>query len=708
MAEQENDLPAVLSSTPLAALPAVSLDTETTGLDAAVARLLQIGAVRLTGTEIDRADTHESLVDPGQPIPESSTAIHGISDADVTGAPIPGAALTALAAYLGDTVVVGHTTFFDLQVLAREAETAGIDWQAPRALCVRRLAQAAIPGLADYSLDGLCAHFEVTIEGRHTALGDAIATAEVFAALVPLLRGRNIRTLAEAEAASRRIDIRDASAGNHPALGEATAGGPDDTEALARIDSYPYRHRVADVMSSPPAMMSPDSTLGEALDLLVEKGVSSVFLEDTDGTRGIVTERDVLRALHAHGADAPAQPLRGLWTTPLESVSAAAPVYRAIGRMDRLDIRHLGVLDESGALVGAVTTRNLLRHRATAAMILGDEIAAGAATADLAAAWAKVPLMAQRLADEGVDGRTTAGVISAEIRMLTRRAAELGETRMRDAGRGGPPCDYAVLVLGSGGRGESLIAADQDNAIVYAEGGQDGPQDAWFAELGGHIADILDEVGVPYCDGGVMAREPAWRRSLADWQKTIDHWVGRQTPEDLLNVDIFFDAATAGRDPTLGNAAWSYAYDRARAERTFWRALSETLREWRAPLGAFGFFRTGADQRVDLKAGGLMPIFTVARILSIRCGAKVRGTPERLRAAAADGLASDSQIEELVEAHRVIMDTMLRQQIADVGAGVSPGPRVDPKILDKGDQADLREALRQVPGAIDLSREGML
>ena len=88
------------------------------------------------------------------------------------------------------------------------------------------------------SLDRLCEWLGIDIKGRHTALGDAEATGNVFTALVPLLRAKNIRTLAEAEAASRTLAEREArsSGGYVP-----TSTGPaEDTRALARIDSFPY------------------------------------------------------------------------------------------------------------------------------------------------------------------------------------------------------------------------------------------------------------------------------------------------------------------------------------------------------------------------------------------------------------------------------------------------------------------------------------
>ena len=87
---------------------------------------------------------------------------------------------------------------------------------------------------------------------------------------------------------------------------------------------------------------------------------------------------------------------------------------------------------------------------------------------------------------------TTSAVIRSEICSMTRRAAELAEERLRIAGASPPPVTYAVLVLGSAGHKESQLAADQDNAIVYAEGAEGGPADAEFEKLATQMCDILD------------------------------------------------------------------------------------------------------------------------------------------------------------------------------------------------------------------------
>ena len=138
------------------------------------------------------------------------------------------------------------------------------------------------------------------------------------------------------------------------------------------------------------------------------------------------------------------------------------------------------------------------------------------------------------------------------------------------------------MVLGSAGRGESLLAMDQDNAIVFAEGEPDGPEDRWFAALGAHVADILHEVGVPYCAGGVMAKNAPWRGSLATWRARVRHWISRSNPQDLLCVDIFFDLRGVHGDTGLAATLWREGFDLAAGEVSFAKLLAETAGTRRA------------------------------------------------------------------------------------------------------------------------------
>ena len=679
------------SAAPLVSLDAVILDTETTGPDAANARLIQIGAVRYAKGRILPDRTLQILVDPGEPIPESSTRIHGICDGDVAGAPKFSDAYRTLSEFAGDAIIIGHSIGFDLAVLKRECALAGLEWRRPRTLDTRLLARVARPMLNEFSLDTLAGWLGIEIENRHSALGDALATAKVFQGLLPYLREKNVRTLAEAEAASRTLTeelMNFQSAGWEDPV---SAAGRDAMRPLARIDSYPYRHRVQDVMSKPPAFVDGDVTLEQICALLIDRGISSVFVR-AEGGPGIVTERDVLRVLAGRGAAALKVRASEVMSRPLQTVRARAFIYRAIARMDRLDFRHLAAVDDKGEIVGALTSRNLLHQRASAALALGDEIAFAEDGAALAVAWAHLPDVTGQLLGEDVDARDIAAVISREICAITRRAAALAEDRMRADGKGEAPVPYAVMVLGSGGRGESLLAADQDNAIVYEGGGDEAANDAWFEQLASHMADTLDTAGIPYCKGGVMARNGQWRKTISGWKEQVDEWIRRSRPADLLNVDIFYDLVPVHGTLALADEIWTYAFDRAAPAPDFAKLLAETAGDFRPPIGLFGGLKT-QDGRLDLKSGGLLPVVTAARVLAIRHHVLARATPERLAGIRALGLGSEAEFNRLIHAHAVILKAILRQQIADLHSGAKLSNQIEVKRLDKEQASELKDAL---------------
>ncbi len=692
-------------STPLVALDAVAVDTETTGLDIRTARLVQFGAIRIRAGAVHADEQMSTLVNPGVAIPEQASRVHGLTAQDLVGAPDFATFVPDMEDFLGDAVLIGHTINYDMAILRREYQLAGRPWTEPRTLDIRLLARLTAEAGPHDDLDSICSALGIQIDGRHSAIGDAMAAAQAYIALIPHLRARGIRTLAEVEAAARSRAEQEARAAGG-LLAPEPPPAVDRARALIKVDSFPYRHRVRDVMSTPPVTALGTTSLQDAMALLLEKRVSSLFVPSSERGTGIVTERDVLRAIAAGGAATLTRPIDEIATRPLHTVNQGSFVYRAIGRMDRLGIRHLGVVDDHGDVVGALTTRNLLRHRATTAMMLGDQIDSAHDVPALAQAWAQLPRMAEMLLEEEVDARLVSSVISSEICAIARRAALMAEERLAEAGRRGPPVDYALMVLGSAGRGESLLAADQDHAIVYAEGQADGPEDQWFAALGEEVSNILDAVGIPFCKGGVMSRNVAWRMSRQRWLETVDRWVRRQRPEDLLNVDIFFDAVPVHGTVGLVDEILDHAFDVGRRTPPFIKLLSENARSARVPLTLFRKLKTDSSGRIDLKMHGLFPLVAGARVLAIKHGIRARATPERLQALIKAGFIDESDGQGLIEAHRVILTAMLAQQLMDAEQGIALSSRVAPDRLDDRTRTALTRAVTAVAAITDLVSEG--
>ena len=697
---------------PLLSLDAVVIDTETTGLDPRKARVIELAGVRLSAGKLVGDGSFRQLLRPaGESIPAETTRIHGIDDAMVAQSPPFADVWPGFGAFLGRAVVIGHTVGFDLAVLKRECDLAGLPWARPRTLDTRLLAQIAAPELAGYTLEKLAAWLGVDIADRHSALGDAMTTARVFLALVPKLRERRIRTIAEAERACLALtSVLDGQAQSGWIEAVEAPARADAERTLKRFDSYAYRHRNRDIMRVPAVFVDAETSVHDVLARLASEKISSVYVGPraaAGGVRaaeaGIVTERDLLRAIARLGAAALDLPAGQVMSRPLAAVPADAFVYRAIGRMNRLKTRHLGVVDETGCVVGALSARDLLRLRAGEAISLGDEIDEAADAQALAVAWAKLPRVAESLLAEGLSGRDIAEVISRELGALTRQAAVIAERIMREQGQGGPPCGYALIVLGSAGRGESLLAMDQDNAVIFERGEPDGEEDRWFAALGSHVADILHEVGVPYCKGGVMASNALWRGSVATWRNRIDHWITRSNPADLLSVDIFFDLRAVHGDGGLAVAVRQAAFAAAEGQVAFAKLLVEDISA-PASLKLFGGIRTEGG-RIDLKAAGLFGVVAAARAMAIRYHVMERSTSARLAGVKARVQASEADLDALGEAQSVFLDLIVAQQVEDIAHGTPPSNAVSVKRLSARDRDRLHTALRAVAAIDTLGRD---
>src|SRR5262245_50712937 len=101
-------MPSTHQPTPLVSLEAVALDTETTGLDARSARLVEVAVLKVRGETIVAEAPFVRLVNPGLPMPATASEIHGLRDVDVREKPDFSALVAELDVALGRAVVIGH------------------------------------------------------------------------------------------------------------------------------------------------------------------------------------------------------------------------------------------------------------------------------------------------------------------------------------------------------------------------------------------------------------------------------------------------------------------------------------------------------------------------------------------------------------------------------------------------------------------------
>lgn len=193
-----------LEDRPLTELTYTVFDTETTGLNPLGGdTIIQLGAARIVNGKLLRQESFEQLVDPGRTIPTESIPIHGIQQHMVDGQPRIGAVLPVFYAFAQDTVLVAHNAAFDMRFLQLQEEATGIVFRQP-VLDTLLLSAVVHPNQESHRLEAIAERFNVTVHGRHTALGDALVTAEIWLRLIPLLAQQGIYTLRQAREASQK------------------------------------------------------------------------------------------------------------------------------------------------------------------------------------------------------------------------------------------------------------------------------------------------------------------------------------------------------------------------------------------------------------------------------------------------------------------------------------------------------------------------
>lgn len=201
----------------------VVVDLETTGLRPGSSAICEIGAVRIR--ELEQVDDFETLVDPGLRIAPGASAVTGLRDEHLRGAPRPAEAVRRFLEFAGDAVLVAHNARFDLAFLDRETERLTGSRIASPVVDTVLLARTLLAGrVKSFSLGQLAWFLGTDSRPCHRALPDALATAELLLVLIGLAQERGARTVADlgALAATRTRRLADK---RHLAFGAPTRPG---------------------------------------------------------------------------------------------------------------------------------------------------------------------------------------------------------------------------------------------------------------------------------------------------------------------------------------------------------------------------------------------------------------------------------------------------------------------------------------------------
>ena len=157
----------------------ICVDCETTGLDTANDRIIEVAAVLFQGDTI--LDSYETLIDPEIPISPESIEIHNITNDMVAGKPKIQEVLPKLLEFIGRRIIVGHGIPFDIAFINNQAKKFSIPGTITSVPYLDTLRLARLYGESPVnSLEKLRQHFNIAAEGAHRAMNDVLVNIEVF------------------------------------------------------------------------------------------------------------------------------------------------------------------------------------------------------------------------------------------------------------------------------------------------------------------------------------------------------------------------------------------------------------------------------------------------------------------------------------------------------------------------------------------------
>ncbi|MBD3729139.1 MAG: cyclic nucleotide-binding/CBS domain-containing protein [Sphingomonadales bacterium] len=480
--------------------------------------------------------------------------------------------------------------------------------------------------------------------------------------------------------------MREAGAAAAEAQGAFTIHAPVETLLAMR-----------EIVTAPPEM-----PIGTAAELMAREDVSTLPVCEGERIVGIITDKDLRRRVLAVGLDL-ATPVSSVMTPDPLTVPLSEPLASALLTMTGMHIHHLPVLDAAGRLRGIVSAGDILAQLGSNWLHVVREIEGAGDPQAIARATSQLPRAVGGLVGAGVDADHVARYVSTVAEVAHRRLLALAQAEL-----GPPPARFALVAFGSLARSEVALGSDQDNGFVFAEDFDRERHDGYFAELGRRLSDGLNTAGFRYCPGDIMASNPAYRRTVEEWQAHFSGWIDKPDPQAVLESGIFFDMRGVAGEIALVEAMRERIFEAARRNRIFLSFIARSAAATAVPLGFFRNFLLKEDavegKVLDLKAQAIAPIVDLARSHAIAGGIAATGTIDRLAAAAKAGSLDKEAARDLAACFEFVRDVRFRHQAEQVARGDPPSNLLDPGDLSRFDREHLRDAFKLIRAQLDKLR----
>ncbi|MFB1073492.1 DUF294 nucleotidyltransferase-like domain-containing protein [Vibrio diabolicus] len=459
------------------------------------------------------------------------------------------------------------------------------------------------------------------------------------------------------------------------------------------------------ILARDPVTLEATASIQEAAILMAEENVTSLLIvrpaeelteEDDEQLLGILTDRDLCIRVLAQGIDTNI-PVSEVMSYDVVSLDYNAYVFEAMLTMLRYNVHHLPILKDKKP-IGIIGMTDIVRYESQNSLLLVSSIFQQTSVEDLKQVSEQVKDCFVRMVNEDANAHMIGRAMSVIGSSFKQRLAELAEQEL-----GPTPIPYCLVAMGSMARDEQLIVTDQDNALILDNSYDVEMHGEYFEKFAKFVCDGLAACGYAYCTGDIMATNPEWRKTRAEWEECFGNWIDNPTPERLLNSNIFFDLLGVHGRVKWAEQLSSFIVRRAKRNNRFLACMAYNAIRRTPPLGFFKDFVMEKDGRhrnsINLKRRGTAPLADLIRVHSLAIGSRSQNSFDRLDDINDAGILPKGRGMDLRDAMELIYMVRIRHQALDIENGDEPDNNIEPENMSEFERRNLKAAFQILSNA---------
>ncbi len=440
-----------------------------------------------------------------------------------------------------------------------------------------------------------------------------------------------------------------------------------------------------------------ETTILQLSRLMTTKNISAaVILEESGEAIGIVTDHDLRARVLADGYGVN-DPVFKIMSAPISKIKKSALIYEALMMMEEKSVSHLAVEDINGRIINILDSKALIQFQSYGPIVLGREIMSAKTIESIADSTLRLPMLVNSLIESSAHTRHVTNMLASICDSATARIIQLMIEEI-----GPPPARFAFMAMGSQGRQEQTLLTDQDNGIVYDSEGNLADEDlqAYFLLLGEKVCESLALIGYSRCRGDVMARNPFWCRSLIDWNASLEAWVERSEPKEIMALSIFFDARSIYGDTELITKLRNQMHQVIASVPAYFHHAALRALDFKAPFHLVGniYFGGGDTEHsgeINLK-DAMMPVVSFARLYALRNQLNETHTLDRIDALVERSIITSSSRDDIKTAYDFLMRLRLQGQLARIQSDLPARNTIQLSSLGYFEKEFLKQAFAQI------------